>query len=342
MKIVAVPRRVAALVLVAVPALLLFAASLPAAAAQAPDLFTLSDPKGDDHGDGKLRYPLRSRNDMLPGQLDLLTFTARNEKDGTTFEATFARPVTRTERVPIDDIGTMMTDVFKLGFYTFNIDVYIDTDGVPGSGNTRFLPGRNAEVDPAHAWEKMVCLTPLPKQAEVLMNRTLAEEQRKQALESRTDSGRLTSEEKKEIKAEVARQNEGSVFFPTRVDIFGGTVRFFVPREFLGGPAKAEWGYVIGVSGADESGRIDLVKAAGLKKDTPIDPLFIMRAAPGRTENTFGGADEDNPFPPALIDIIVPPGFSQEKVLGDYNVKTGSLVRLPAVVPSALAAPATK
>jgi len=111
------------------------------------------------------------------------------------------------------------------------------------------------------------------------------EEQRKQALESRTDSGRLTSEEKKEIKAEVARQNEGSVFFPTRVDIFGGTVRFFVPREFLGGPAKAEWGYVIGVSGADESGRIDLVKAAGLKKDTPIDPLFIMRAAPGRTDD---------------------------------------------------------
>ena len=40
-------------------------------AAETPALFTLSDPKGDDHGDGNLRYPLRSRNDMLPGQLDL-------------------------------------------------------------------------------------------------------------------------------------------------------------------------------------------------------------------------------------------------------------------------------
>jgi hypothetical protein len=311
-----------------------------AAAADAP-LFTLSDPKGDDHGFGKLRYPLRSRKDMLPGQLDLLTFTARNEKDGTTFEAKFARPITRTDRVPIDDLGTQMTDVYKLGFYTFNIDVYIDTDGVPGSGNTRLLPGRNAEVEPAHAWEKAVCLTPLPNEAEVLLSRTLAGEQRKQALETQTGEGPLTGEEKKEIKAEVTRQTQSSVFFPSRVDIFGGTVRFFVPMAFLGGPAKAEWGYVIGVSGTDESGRIDLVKAAGLKKDAPMDPLYIMRVAPVQTQNTFGGGDEDNPTPCALIDIVVPPGATQEKVLGNYSVRQGRPVRLPAVVPAALVAPAT-
>ena len=45
------------------------------------------------------------------------------------------------KRRPIDDGGTMMTDVAKLGFYTFNVDVYIDTDGAPGG-----LDPRSAEL----------------------------------------------------------------------------------------------------------------------------------------------------------------------------------------------------
>jgi hypothetical protein len=343
MSTAAVARPIVKPVLFAVPVLLLlFADALPAAAGETPALFTLTDPLGDDHGDGNLRYPVRSRNDMLPGQLDLVTFAVRNEKDGTMLEATFSRPITRTQRVPLDDGGTLMTDVIKLGFYTFNIDVYLDTDGIPGSGNTHLLPGRNAEIGAAHAWEKAVCLTPLPNQAESLLNRTLAEEQRKVAVAARTDSGRFTSEEKKEIKEEVLRQTAGSVFFPTRVEILGRTIRFFVPMSFLGGPAKAEWGWVIAVSGADVAGRFDLGKLMGMKKDAPIDPLFIMRAAAGRSEDTFGGADEDDPAPCPLIDIIVPPGTTQEKVLGDYNVRKGLPVRLPAVVPAALAPPAKK
>ena len=134
-----------------------------------------------------------------------------------------------------------------------------------------------------------------------------------------------------------------SVFFPTVVEIRGRLVRFFVPNTFLGGPAKADWGYVVASSGADVTGRYDLVKLAGLKKDAPMEPLFIMRTAPGRTENTFGGADEDDPAPPALVDVIVPPGAeTQEKLLRSGNPRKRLLPRLPAVVPSKLAAPATK
>jgi hypothetical protein len=90
------------------------------------------------------------------------------------------------------------------------------------------------------------------------------------------------------------------------------------------------------------TGRYDLVKLAGLKKDAPMEPLFIMRAAPGRTENTFGGADEDDPFPPALVDVLVPAGTTQEKLLASGNPRKGILPKLPAVVPSKVAAPATK
>ena len=73
---------------------------------------------------------------------------------------------------------------------------------------------------------------------------------------------------------------------------------------------------------------------AGLKPDAPMDPLFIMRTAPGRTDRTFGGADDDDPTPPALIDVIVPPGASQEKLLSDSNLKARTLPKLPAVVPA--------
>ena len=75
-----------------------------------------------------------------------------------------------------------------------------------------------------------------------------------------------------------------------------------------------------------------------------MEPLFIMRTAPGRTENTFGGADEDDPSPPALVDIIVPPGGpTQEKILAERQPEDrDASPKLPAVVPSKLAAPATK
>jgi hypothetical protein len=316
-------------------AALLAGTSSPALAAE-KKLFVLSDPERDDHGDGRLRYPVRSQNDLVTGHLDILSFSAWNAPDGTWFEAVFARAPQKTERRPIDDGGTMLTDVAKLGFYTFNVDIYIDTDGKPGSGNTRMLPGRNAEVDPANGWEKTVCLTPLPEQAGTLLRRTYAEAERNEARETRSETGKLTAEQKEEIKSEVGRQVSEAVFFPTLVEVRGRLVRFFVPNTFLGGPAKAEWGYVVASSGADVTGRYDLVKLAGLKKDAPMEPLFIMRAAPGRTDHSFGGADEEDPTPPALVDVILPPGASQEKLLASGNLKAGTVPRLPAVVPAAL------
>ena len=104
-------------------------------------------------------------------------------------------------------------------------------------------------------------------------------------------------------------------------------VRFFVPNTFLGGPAKAEWGFVVASSGADVTGRYDLVKLAGLKPDAPMDPLFIMRSAPGRTANTFGGVDEADPTPPALVDVLVPPGGSQLRLRA--AVSGGAALPLP-------------
>jgi len=314
--------------------------SLPRpAAGSEPRLFVLTDPEKDDHGDGNLRYPVRSSDGLVPGALDIVSFSARNVPDGTWLEVTFARPVPRTERRPVDGGGTLLSDVARLGFHALNLDVYIDRDRAPGSGNTRMLPGRNAEVDPDSGWERAVCLTPYPKEAEALLKKTLSEEVRKETLETRTDDGRLTAAEKAEIKRAVGLELSGTVFFPTRVEVRNRLVRFFVPAPFLGGPAKAEWGWIVASSGAAPAGQVDLLKIAGLRKDAPLEPLFIMRATPTASAETFGGADEDDPNPPALVDVIVPSGGpTQEKLLAGGNPRARLLPKLPAVVPAASSA----
>ena len=76
-------------------------------------------------------------------------------------------------RRPIDDLGTQLTDVARFGFYNLNLDIYIDTDRVPGSGGVTMLPGRLAEIDPATAWEKAIILTPRPHDAQAELKRML-------------------------------------------------------------------------------------------------------------------------------------------------------------------------
>ncbi|HLL55337.1 MAG TPA: glucodextranase DOMON-like domain-containing protein, partial [Myxococcaceae bacterium] len=140
-----------------------------AAAAEPPPLFTLTDPRGDDRGDGALVYPLR--DDLRPGDLDLLSVSARPEADGTLFELVFARPIQKPGARLIDAVGATVESVAKLGFYNFNVDLYVDMDRVEGSGLTSTVPGRMAEVDPAHAWEKAIVLTPRPYDARAALRR---------------------------------------------------------------------------------------------------------------------------------------------------------------------------
>ena len=165
------PRRL--VTVLAVLLLPLAAAALrPAAEARGKSvIFKLEDPRGDDHGDGSLVYPLR--DDFQPGDLDLLSFSARAEDGGTTFEATFARPVRSPGGRTIDIGGGNLNDVARFGFYTFNLDVYIDMDRVAGSGSTNMLPGRVAEIAPENAWERAVCLTPRPYEAQEALRRLM-------------------------------------------------------------------------------------------------------------------------------------------------------------------------
>jgi len=299
-----------------------------------PPIFKLEDPRGDDHGDGSLRYPMR--DDLHVGDLDLISLTALPDPEGTLFEAVFARTITPADRQIIDQLGGELKDICRFGFYTFNLDIYIDTDRISGSGHTAMLPGRKADVDPANAWEKVVCLTPRPFEARDALRHIMESEARK---DMKKRLGRIEDEEMAKIKSEINRDLTINVFFPTRITVTGPRIRFLVPAGVLGGSANPSWGYVVAITGADYKQRFGFEVRLG---DTePVEPrLMNLPIGSGLSKERFGGAREEDDLQPPLVDVTVPPGVKQETVLKDYDARISRPARVPAVVPSGEAPPA--
>lgn len=296
------------------------------AAAKKP-IFTLTDPRGDDHGDGNYIYP--GNRQLEPGQLDILTFEAFDEGNGTRFEVTFAKPVKKPERQAIDDLGTQLTDVARYGFYTMNLDIYIDTDRVAGSGGVTMLPGRQAEIDPATAWEKAIILNPRPNEAKSelqrMLLRTLNEDSKR--------SNELKDDEVEALKKQIPLDIESRIFFPTQIRVLGQKISFFVPALFLGGIAKPTWAYVVASSGCDLLQQYDPSRAI-LSRKEELKSLMIMPVSPGNWQDRFGGGRENAPNQPPLMDVIVPKGKSQEKILSDFSGREKRPVVIPGVVPA--------
>ncbi|MCB1056949.1 MAG: hypothetical protein KDD11_15725 [Acidobacteria bacterium] len=311
------------------------APSFGSADAASKEIFKLKDPTGDDHGNGNLVYPVRT--EFEPGDLDLVSFRAERRKDGTNFVVEFARPVKQPERGAIDELGTDLTSIARLGFYTVNVDIYIDKDRVPGSGGTETLPGRKAVIDPSFAWERAVVLTPRPAEVGSALKRlwikSLNQAVREEAGEEVEDNRAAERERAQAVRTSLAE----NVFFPTQVRVRGREISFFVPAEFLGGVADPSWGYVVAVTGADLISSFDLVAKAGFAPGI-AENLMVVPVGPGTWRDRFGGGREDSALQPPLVDILVPPGVSQERVLGDFSSAADRPVVLPGVVPADIAA----
>jgi hypothetical protein len=61
---------------------------------------------------------------------------------------------------------------------------------------------------------------------------------------------------------------------------------------------------------------------------------MILPIEPGSWSDRFGGARDDDPLQPPLVDIVVPGRSKQEEVLKDYSPASGRPARLPGVIPS--------
>ena len=308
-------------------ALLLAALAVPPAFGKA--IFKLTDPRGDDHGDGNLIYPLNE--ELNEGDLDLLSLTARSAKDGTWFEAQFAQPVRVPGAEVLDDLGTSLASVARFGFYTINLDIYVDKDRVPGSGAVAMLPGRLANVDRAHAWEKAIILTPRPHEARGELKRLLM---RRLTDELRDESGTLQEDQAADLRAPIPEDVESRIFFPSQIRVRGNQISFFVPASFLGGAAQDTWSYAVAVSGANVLQEMDMKRMLGRSSEKE-ESLMILPVSPGKWTDRFGGGREAAPNQPPLIDLIVPrDGRSQESFLQDFDARSKRNAVVPGVVPA--------
>jgi hypothetical protein len=299
-----------------------------AAAAKDLPLFELTDPRGDDHGDGSLLYP--DNDSYARGELDLLSLAARRGDGGTWFVATFARPVRVPDQRAIDIVGTNLDDLAREGFYTFNLDVYIDIDREPGSGGRRTLPGRRVQVAADSAWDRAIVLTPRPHFARAELRRSMTRALRR---EMKDEQRELTDAEVDAMILSIPDDIERHVYFPHQVRVRGNRVESFVPDAFLGGPPSADWGYVVLVSAADLQQSVDLAGRLGVT-DPAEERLLILPLATGRPRDAVGGGREGHTLQPGIFDVVVPAGATQEQMLRDYDQRGHRPVELPGVVPS--------
>jgi hypothetical protein len=309
-------------------ALLLAIACLgPSPCASAP-IFTLSDARGDDYGDGSLLYPRDEH--FARGDLDLVSFSARAEKDGTLFEAEFARPIRKPGPEVVDAGGTTIDKMARFGFYTFNLDVYIDTDRVPGSGHVAMLPGRRAEIDSSTAWERAILVTPLPYDAlsDLEDMKFDAAKDSLQRVSPRVDDETLAR-----LKIAIRAEVESTFYVPTRIRVVGRKIQFFVPNAFLGGPASDRWAYTVAVSGADIVRRFEM-SSSFLIGSAFSEGLMILPVGTGRPADRLGGGREYDDMEPPLLDVLLAPGARQEDVLKDYDRLTKRPAKLPGIVPA--------
>jgi len=305
----------------ALAAALLLATS--AAVAQGKELFRLEDPRGDDNGAGTLIYP--SRPDMQPGDLDLVAFSARVASDGTWFTVEFAHPI-RDPAGEVTQLGqTPISSLARLGFYTFNVDVYIDTDRIFGSGYTETIPGRGVAIDRATAWEKCIVLTPRPDAARALLMREFVAQGED---DTRARLGHVHRSDLDWIRERADASLDARYFFPTRVRVHGHSVDFFVPQDFLGGPASRHWAYAVLVTGAD----IEQYGRAG-QLSPPVPMMFTMPIVRGITADAFGIRGDADEGTAPVIDLLAPTPGDQEKILNDYDTQKGRLAAVPGVAP---------
>ena len=283
-------------------ALLFIALLLPmlsAAAGQQP-LVTIIDPPGDDRGGGTLVYPRRA--DFQAGDLDLLQLKISRDEEGFWFKAMFKNTIRDPASVINGVSAESLASFARKGFYQFNLDIYVDTDRVLGSGNTITAPGRQVKIAPAYAWEKAVILTPRPELMRQQLLAAMAEQ-----FPDRTS-------------AETEASVDQSMFFPTRIQVRGRSISFFVPAVFFAGSDGTDWAVTALVTGAITTIPSDLTLFPSAK--TPLErlQLGVMQPVAGHPRDTFGyrGA-----VPSPVVDMLDATPEQQMRQLASRDHLTG-------------------
>ncbi|HEX7373905.1 MAG TPA: glucodextranase DOMON-like domain-containing protein [Steroidobacteraceae bacterium] len=303
---------------------LLAAASVAAIGAVRADvLFSLPDVRGDDFGNGALIYP--NRDDITRGDLDLVSLSVEQRADGIWFVAEMGQAI-RSPVGKVTEIGQNPMDrIARNGFYTFNIDIYIDKDRIIGSGQTGTVPGRNVTVDRAFAWEKCIVLTPRPDIARTMLLMYFDD-----VLEAdlRSRKGRVSEEDVDVLQTESSTKADALFFFPNKVRVNGRRIEFQVPTDFLGGVPQKSWGYTAIVTGAD----LDKPSRPG-QLGSDKQEMLTMGVARGIRFSQWGIRSDADEATPPVIDLLSPDPSVQKNALSNYDMVVHRLAAVPGVAP---------
>lgn len=302
--------------------LLALAALLPTtlAAHSATLLVHHSDPAGDDHGDGRLIYPRETIYEA--GDLDLRSLRISEDGDQLVFEITLNQPVRHPSSVKSGTLGGEDLSVFaRRGFYAFNLDIYLDTDRRNGSGQQTTLPGRGGRIDPAHAWERAIVLTPRPE----LMHRQLRE---------------AVAEAGGSDEAGADNAVNTSVHFVREVRVRGRSLSFSVPQRFVGAQALKQASMVAAVTAAQLTIPAELARSTRWSSqstatgDGPGGRISLGVAAPeaGQPAASMGWKG-GRPPPTAIVDLLAPTAQAQASQL-----ESGRLVGIGGAAPADVSA----
>jgi carbohydrate-binding DOMON domain-containing protein len=296
----------------ALPLAALLLSAAPAAGGASPRLVASFD---DPAGDayGPGSYLPPGDSEFADGDFDLRKLAVRVDGEDVVLEITLGASI----RLPASTQRTNETPIdLANGIYLQNVDVYVDTDPTSTAGQSTGIPGRRVAFAGGRTWKAAVVLTPQPGAVRDLLDDTMG--------------------------PAAAR-----VLVARNIQARGRTLVARVPVSFLGGSPRDDWGWSVQVSGARWERTYARNKVRGLEE---VD-AFTMPVLPIRQAWAFGGATRDDVHP-RVVDVLLPPGVDQRKVLGSYDAAAGTFARVPFVqvrptpaavaeaAPSATAAPA--
>jgi carbohydrate-binding DOMON domain-containing protein len=179
-----------------------FLAGALAAAPAWAEKVTFNDPTGDDNGPGNYVYPTDAV--YSPGSFDLVALEVEDKGKNVDFSV---------------EVNSKLDDPWGMGvgFAVQMIFIFIDTDGVTGSGYTDGLPGLNISFDPAHAWDKVVVLSP-------------------------QQQSRVNAEARVKLPEKLAA---GDVLVPRRTLGKGKSISGRISKEDIGSGDATKWGYQV-------------------------------------------------------------------------------------------------
>lgn len=132
------------------------------------DIIVISDTPGDDYGMGRVTYP---EDPMYnPGIFDIVEFRVVQEEDNYLFTIAVAGKIEFIDHREFQ-YSYHLADDFILPL----IHIYLDQDGIPGSGFTSLVPGVNAILAPENAWERLVIVASMPERYKAELQRVQPE-----------------------------------------------------------------------------------------------------------------------------------------------------------------------